>query len=161
RDGGLHPGYAFPLWHVLLASISRLAAVDSARVLLHEASVLLPLAFVVAFEAGTAVFPRAWAAGAGVVAPAAPIRLAPGHGGAYTALALPATAGRQLLVPAALALFFWFVREPSWPGAASIAAAGLGLAVVHPTYALFLVLTLGGYVGARLILARGEARRGL
>ena len=44
------------------------------------------------------------------------IALAPGHGGSYTALALPATAARQLLVPAAIALFFWFVREPARGG---------------------------------------------
>ena len=43
------------------------------------------------------------------------IALAPGGGGAYTSLELPGTTARQLLVPAAIALFFRFVREPSWP----------------------------------------------
>ena len=28
RDGGLHPGYAFPLWHSFLALVARLAGVD-------------------------------------------------------------------------------------------------------------------------------------
>ena len=64
-------------------------------------------------------------------------------------------------MPAVIALFFWFVREPSKAGAASIAAAGLGLAVVHPTYALFLVFPLAGYVLGRLMLARVELGRGL
>ncbi|MGI9659498.1 MAG: hypothetical protein ACR2OD_11365, partial [Gaiellaceae bacterium] len=31
-DGGLHPGYAFPLWHAALALVARLADVDSALV---------------------------------------------------------------------------------------------------------------------------------
>src|SRR5207248_11012118 len=61
KDGGLHPGYAFPLWHVLLALVGRVAGVDPALVFRHEASVLSPLAFGVAYEAGLAVFRSAWA----------------------------------------------------------------------------------------------------
>jgi hypothetical protein len=160
-DGGLHPGYAFPLWHVLLALVARVGGVDPGAVVLHEASVLVPLAFVAVYEAGVAVFRAAWAGAAVLVGQAALIGLAAGHGGSYVSLALPATAARQLLVPAVVALFFWFVREPSWGAACSIAAAGLGLAVVHPTYALFLAIPLGGYVVARLMLARAEFGRGL
>jgi hypothetical protein len=35
RDGGLHPGYAFPLWHGFLALVARLGGVDTALVVLH------------------------------------------------------------------------------------------------------------------------------
>ena len=55
-DGGLHPGYAFPLWHGFLALIAQLAGVDPALVVRHEASVLAPLAVLVAYEAGHALF---------------------------------------------------------------------------------------------------------
>ncbi len=58
KDGGLHPGYAFPLWHVFVALVSRLAGADPGAVLLHEPTVLVPVAFVVAYEAGVAVFCR-------------------------------------------------------------------------------------------------------
>ncbi len=103
-DGGLHPGYAFPLWHGLLALVARLAGTDPAGVVLHEATVLAPLSVLAWYEAGWALFRRAWAAGATAGAAVALVAMAPGHGGAFTALALPATAARQLLVPAALAL---------------------------------------------------------
>ena len=43
-DGGLHPGYAFPLWHGFLALVARVSFLDPADVVLHEASVLAPLA---------------------------------------------------------------------------------------------------------------------
>ena len=36
-DGGLHPGYAFPLWHAFLALVARVAFVDPSEVVLHEA----------------------------------------------------------------------------------------------------------------------------
>lgn len=160
KDGGLHPGYAFPLWHLLLAFVARLGGVESARVVQHEASVLCPIAFAVLFEAGMAVFRNRSAAFATMLASAALFGLAGGHGGSYVHLALPATAARQLLVPVVTALFFWFVRRPTRAGGATLAAGSLGLALVHPTYALYVLIPLAGYVGARALLVRGEVRRG-
>ncbi len=155
-DGGLHPGYAFPLWHGFLALIANVAGVDPALVLRHEASILAPVAVLVAYEAGYALF-RSRAAGAAVVsAQVGLIALAPGAGGAYNALALPATASRQLLVPAALALFFAYVHDRTWRLLPALAAAALAIALVHPTYAVFLCVPLGGYVLARGLMARGE-----
>ena len=53
-DGGLHPGYAFPLWHGFLALVASVAGVDPSAVVLHEPSVLAPLALLVVYEAGRA-----------------------------------------------------------------------------------------------------------
>ena len=55
-DGGLHPGYAFPLWHGFLALVAKVSFLDPSVVVLHEASVLAPLAVLVAYEAGYALF---------------------------------------------------------------------------------------------------------
>src|SRR5580765_769720 len=44
-DGGLHPGYAFPLWHAFLALVAKLAGVDPTKVMVHEPSALAPVAF--------------------------------------------------------------------------------------------------------------------
>ncbi len=57
-DGGLHPGYAFPLWHGFLALVARVGFLDPADVVLHEATVLAPVALLVAYEAGWALFRR-------------------------------------------------------------------------------------------------------
>jgi hypothetical protein len=159
-DGGLHPGYAFPLWHGLLAIVSRLADVDPALALRHEATVLAPLAFLVAYEAGYALFRSRAGAAAVLLAQVALIGLAPAGGGAYLSLALPATGSRQLLVPAALALAFAYLRDRAWAWLPAIAAAGLALALVHPTYAVFLCLPLFGYVIARAVMARTEVVAG-
>ena len=86
------------------------------------------------------------------------IALAPGGGGAYTSLELPGTTARQLLVPAAIALFFCFVREPSWRVAVTLAAAGMALAFVHPTYALFLAIPLVGFALVRVLATRVDLR---
>ncbi len=161
RDGGLHPGYAFPLWHSFLALVARLAGVDPSQVVLHEASLLVPVAFLVAWEAGKEVFRSAWGGLAVLLAQVAMFGLAAGHGGSYTALALPATASRQLLVPAVIALFFRYVGRRSWPVLATLGVAAGALALVHPTYALFVLIPLVGYVVARLVLARTELVEGV
>jgi hypothetical protein len=161
KDGGLHPGYAFPLWHLFLAFVARLSGVDAGKVVLHEASVLCPLAFAVVYESGRAVFRNRGAAFATLLATVALFALAPGHGGSYVFLALPSTAARQILVPVVIALFFWFVRAPSRASGTTLAAGSLGLAFVHPTYALFVLIPLAGYVAARALLVRAEWRRGL
>ena len=92
------------------------------------------------------------------LAQVAMIAFAPGAGGAYTSLELPGTVARQLLVPAAIALFFRFVRAPSRLLALTLAAAGMDLAFVHPTYALFVAIPLVGFGLARLAIARADVR---
>jgi hypothetical protein len=159
-DGSLHPGYAFPLWHGFLALIAKVAHEDPERVVTHLPSILAPLAVVVAFEAGWALFRRTWAAGVTAAAQVAMICFAPGLGGAYVFLSLPATSSRQVLVPAALALALESVRSPSIGAVASTAAAGLVLAVVHPTYAIFLWIPFVGFLAVRLLWTRADLRTG-
>jgi hypothetical protein len=159
-DGSLHPGYAFPLWHGFVALVAKVAVVDPEQVVVHLPSILAPLAVVVAFEAGWALFRRTWAAGATAGAQVAMICFAPGEGGAYVFLSLPATAARQLLVPAALALAFETIRAPSRALVLSTAAAGLALAVVHPTYAIFLWIPFVGFLAVRALWERKDLPRG-
>ncbi|HET8527391.1 MAG TPA: hypothetical protein VFL60_00635 [Gaiellaceae bacterium] len=158
RDGGLHPGYAFPLWHGWLALVGKVTALDPTQVVLHESSLLVPLALVLAYELGREVFRSSALGVATMLAQVGIIALAPGSGGAYRSLALPGTASRQLLVPAATILFFRLVRAPSWPRALTLALAATAIAFVHPTYALFLAIVLVGYAAARLAFRAGDLR---
>ena len=159
-DGGLHPGYAFPLWHGFLALVAKVSGADPVDTVLHGPTVLAPLAVVLAFEAGWALFRRVTPAVTAAAAGVAIVAMAPGAGGALTALALPATASRQLLVPATLALALELIRRPTLPLAASTCAAALALAVVHPTYALFLWLPFGGFLAVRWLWTRRDGRPG-
>src|SRR5205085_6121757 len=78
RDGGLHPGYAFPLFHGFLALISKLAGVDPDAVVLHAPTALLPLSFLVTYESGVALFRSRWAGLSTMLASFALLGLAPG-----------------------------------------------------------------------------------
>jgi hypothetical protein len=157
--GGLHPGYAFPLWHAWLALVARLAGIDPTSVASHESSLLVPLALVLAFEMGWAIFRSTGLAFAVVVGQVAIKCFAPGHAGVYPFLWEPSTVATQLLVPAAVGLFFHLVRKPTRPVALLLAAASVSLALVHPTYALFLAIPLGAFVVARALLTRGADLR--
>jgi hypothetical protein len=75
-------------------------------------------------------------------------------------LAQPGGAARLLLIPGVLALVFAFVAEGGRGLLATVAAAALVLAMVHPTYAAFVALPLGGFLLARVLTSDGaETRR--
>jgi hypothetical protein len=159
RDGGLHPGYAFPLWHGFLALVAKVSGLDPTVVVRHEPSLLVPLAFAVAYEAGRAVFGRTWGGWAALLGSVGLYALAPGHGGAYVVLTNPGTAVRQLLAPAAVALFFAAVRGGGWRAYLTLAALAGAAALVHPAFAAFTLLPLCGYAVARTLLVRGRDLR--
>jgi hypothetical protein len=153
RHGGLHPGYAFPVWHAGLAMIARLADVDPTVVMLHLPAILTPLAVVLAYAAGAALF-RSY--GAGVATAAAQVGLigfSRAGTGSFDFLALPPTVARALIAPALLALVFSLVAGGRRRQVLSISAASIALALVHPTYAFFAAVPLAGFLLARVVLA--------
>jgi hypothetical protein len=153
RHGGLHPGYAFPLWHAGLAMVARLANVDPTVVMLHLPAILTPLAVVLAYAAGAALF-RSY--GAGVATAAAQVGLigfSRAGTGSFDFLALPPTVARALIAPALLALVFSLVAGGRRRQVLSISAASIALALVHPTYAFFAAVPLAGFLLARVVLA--------
>jgi hypothetical protein len=154
--GGLHPGYAFPLWHCFEALVAKVSGLDPTVVVNHESSVVAPLAALVVWESGAVLFDAAAAGLSVLVAWLAIFCFAQGHGGSWSSLGLPATAARQLLVPAAIALFFTAVERRSWISAAAVAAIFGELTLVHVTYALFTLIPLGGYAVVRLREWRGS-----
>jgi hypothetical protein len=153
RHGGLHPGYAFPVWHAGLAMIARLADVDPTVVMLHLPAILTPLAVILAYAAGAALF-RSY--GAGVATAAAQVGLigfSRAGTGSFDFLALPPTVARALIAPALLALVFSLVAGGRRRQVLSISAASIALALVHPTYAFFAAVPLAGFLLARVVLA--------
>ena len=150
KDGGLHPGYAFPLWHAFLAVIAWVAQLDPSIVVQREPSVLTPIVCVLVWESGTVIFGSAFAGLSVLVSSVALFVFAAGYGGSFDNLTLPATAGRQLLVPVALVLLFgWFERRDRVALAGAAVTFG-ALGLIHATYAVFLLLPLAGYALMRL-----------
>jgi hypothetical protein len=159
RDGGLHSGYAFPLWHGVLAGVARLAGVDVTLVALQLSAVLVPLAFLVAYAAGTALFRSRVGGLAALAFQAAQLGFSRGGTGSFASLALPSSFTRLVLFPALLALVFAYVRDRDRRLLLPLAAAALAIAVIHPTYLIFAGIVLAGF--ALVWLAVAEERKAL
>ena len=151
---GLHPGYAFPLWHGALAAISRLAGVDETEAVLRLNPVLVPLALVIAYGVGVAVFRSVWG-GLTTGAAAGALWAFSGTGlGVFMSLSDPATLARGPLILGLFALFFAFMVEGGRCLGVSVLAAALVLAIIHPNYAPYAAVVLLGCLAARLLITR-------
>jgi hypothetical protein len=82
------------------------------------------------------------------------VQLAGEQVSSFKLLSLPVAASLLLVVPALLALVFAYVASGERRTLFPIAAAGLVLAVIHPTYALFVLVPLAGFLGAGVLSAR-------
>jgi hypothetical protein len=156
KDGGLHPGYAFPLWHGALAIVSKLSGADPTQVVLHGPTVLMPLSFLLTYEAGVALFRSHWAGLATLLGSFTLLGLAPGHGGSYVSLSLAANASRMLVLPALLALVFLYVRSPSWQLLVSVSAAAGAMTLIHPPHSALVLIVLAGFLAVRALVSRQE-----
>jgi hypothetical protein len=159
-DGGVHPGYALPLWQGAIALVSRIAGVDVADVPLRLSAVLVPLALLLAYAAGSALFGGSAGGAATAIGQAGIIQLAGADVTSFRLISFPVAASLLLVVPALLALVFSFVATGARRVLLSVGAAALALAVVHPTYVLFVALPLAGFLVARAVFARGSGEAG-
>jgi hypothetical protein len=159
KDGGLHPGYAFPLWHAVDALVARLAGVDVTEVMLYLPGLLVPLALLLAYAAGNAVFRSPLGGVALAAVQLANLGLARREQnlagtGLFETITQPQAASHLLLVPALVALAFAFIVDGGGIVLLCLAAASMALTLVHASYTPFVVLLLLGFVFARLVLAR-------
>ena len=160
KDGGLHPGYVFPLWHGMDAIISRLAGVDPTEVLLHLPAILVPLAVVLAYAAGSEVFRSPFGGVAFVLTQIAYFGFLRSDGGAavtgrFETLPQPQSATLMLLATAVIALAFAFVVGGGLLTWLCLAAASFALSAIHISYTPMLVLVFAGFLVARSNPHRG------
>ena len=162
RGVGLDPGYAFPLWHAVLAVIARVSRADVADVVQYLPSVLSAMSFLLLYGAGSLLF-RSWVGGAVmVIAEVGRLGFAFAAGdkmtltGWFAYLSRPGQAAILLLAPALLALVFAFTRSASRALLLSIATVAFAIAVIHPSYAIFIAIPLVGFLAARFWLSPGE-----
>ena len=159
RDGGLHPGYAFPLWHAVDALVARLAGVDVTDVVLYLPAILVPLALLLAYAVGNVVFRSPYGGVALAAVQLANLGLARREEnlsgtGFFETITQPQAASHLLLVPAVVALAFGFLRDGGGVVFLCLGAASMGLTLIHPSYTPFIAMLLLGFLLARLVLVR-------
>jgi hypothetical protein len=160
KDGGLHPGYAFPLWHGVDALIARLAGVDPTQVLLYMPAILVPLALVLAYAAGFEVFRSPFGGLAFVLAQVAYFGFfrpdaGAGATGRFETLTQPQSASLMILATAMIALAFAFIVRGGLLTLLCLAQAAFALSAVHISYTPFVIVLFAGFLVARMIFIRG------
>ena len=152
-DGGLHPGYAFPLWHAVVAAVQHLAGVSGPTAVLHLGQAFAPLSCVLAYGLGRTLF-GAWPGGIATAAAQVALWAYQGRSGAIRTLSDPETAARSLVSVAIIVLVLAYVEDRRRRLLLPIACGALVLAIIHANYPLYLLLLLGGFLLADFAVNR-------
>ena len=131
----------------------------STDVLLYLPAILVPLALLLAYAAGNAVFRSLYGGVALAAVQVANFGLARREDnlagtGFFETTTQPQAASHLLLVPAIVALAFAFLRDGGGIALLCLGAASMGLTLVHPSYTPFVAMLLLGFLLARLVLVR-------
>src|SRR6185503_213600 len=152
-DTGLHPGYAFPLWHATGAVVVWLSGIEETVMFRFWPTALIPFVAAAVYSAGRSMFGCRAAGFATCI----------GYLGAF---AFPIGVGyfSQISYPGYICIFlFWPLivertftylreggREPLW----TAAAASFAVSAIHPSYSPFMILLIGAFLVARFVMAR-------
>jgi len=156
RNGGLHPGYAFPLWHGVIAAIQDLSGVSGKTAVLHVGQAFAPVTCVLAYGLGRTLF-SSWAGGVATAAAQIVLWAYQGRSGAFRNLSDPETAARSAVTIAVIVLVFVYLDDRRHRLLFPIATGALALAIIHPNYPIYLLLPIAGFLLADLVVNRRPA----
>jgi hypothetical protein len=156
RHGGLHPGYAFPLWHGVIAAIQQLAGVSGTTAVLHVGQAFAPVSCVLAYGFGRTLF-NSWAGGVATAAAQIVLWSYQGRSGAFRNLSDPETAARSAVTIAIIVLVFVYLEDRRHRLLLPIATGALALAILHANYPIYLLLPIAGFLLADLVVNRRSA----
>ncbi len=153
-DTGLHPGYAFPLWHATGAMIVWISGLDESVMFRFWPTVLFPFVALAMYRAGRLMFGTSAAGVATVIAYLGAFGFPASGVGYFNQLSYPGYISIFLFWPLVVERTFSYLqeggREPLW----TIAAASFAVSAIHPSYAPFMILLIGAFLVARFLLTR-------
>lgn len=158
---GLHPGYAFPLWHAAGAVIVWMSDLEETFAFRYWPAMLVPFAAAAVYRAGRTVFGCRAAGAATAVAYLALFAFPYGGTGYFTKLGYPGNVSIFVFWPLVIERTFTYLRaggrEPVW----TVAAASFVVTAIHPSYTPFMIMLIGAFLVARTLLTRdrGDLRR--
>lgn len=160
-DTGLHPGYAFPLWHAAVALVVLLTGLDPAAAFPSLAPLLVPVMAAAVYGAGRQVFASRAAGVATVVAYLAVFAFPESGVGRFDRLMYPGFVAIFVLWPLMIDRAFAFLRHGGRATLLTLAAAAFVMALIHGSYNPLVLLLLGAFAAVRVAVTRdaGETRR--
>jgi hypothetical protein len=152
-DSGLHPGYAFPLWHATGAAVVWLSGLEETVMFRFWPTALIPFVAAAVYSAGRSMFGCRAAGFATCIgylgAFAFPIGV-----GYFSQISYPGYICIFLFWPLIIERTFTYLREGGREPILTAAAASFAVSAIHPSYAPFMILLIGAFLVARFIMAR-------
>ncbi|MFA6492767.1 MAG: DUF6541 family protein [Patescibacteria group bacterium] len=138
-----NPAYIFPVWHVLLALISKVLALDILACWANMILVLSVISFFVWYLLAKIIFKeKAWAILVVLLMMIFSFYSGPGY--FFARLTVPDTFSQFVLLPLGLALTFSYIfsKEKRWQEAIVVVISAILLLLVHPPHYFYLLLTV-------------------
>jgi hypothetical protein len=160
-DAGLHPGYAFPLWHAVGAVIVWLSSLEETVMFRYWPVALFPIVGAVIYRAGSVVFGSRAAGIATLVGYLGAFSFPWSGVGFFSLMSYPGYICIFLFWPLVIERTFTFLREGGREPLCTAAAASFAVSAIHPSYAPFMIMLIAAFVAARLAIERDrtEIRR--
>jgi hypothetical protein len=151
---GLHPGYAFPLWHAAGAVVVWISSLEETVMFRYWPAMLLPFSAAAVYSAGRTMF-GARAAGAATCLAYLALFAFPNEGvGYFNRLSYPGYICILVFWPLVIERTFAYLRNGGWEPLLTIAATSLIVTAVHGSYAPFMVMLIVAFLVARTIVTR-------
>jgi hypothetical protein len=160
-DSGLHPGYAFPLWHAAGALEVWISGLEETYLFRFWPSVLVPFAACAVYSAGRSMFGSRSAGLATCAAYLGVFAFPYGGDGYFKLLDYPGYICIFLFWPLVIDRTFTYLREGGREPILTVAAASFAVTAIHGSYTPFMIMMLGVFLLVRTAVARdrGDLRR--
>ena len=160
-DTGLHPGYAFPLWHAAGAVVVWIGGLEETFMFRYWPVFLAPFAAAAVYRAGRVMFGCRAAGAATAIAYLAVFAFPASGVGDLNKLDYPGNLSIFVLWPLVIERTFTYMREGGREPVWTVAAASFVVTAIHPSYAPFMIMLIGAFLVARTLVARdrGDFRR--
>jgi hypothetical protein len=152
-DTGLHPGYAFPLWHAGGGVIVWLSSLEETFMFRFWPTVLIPFVAAAVYRAGRVMF-GCWPAGVATCVGYLGLFAFPFGAGFFAQISYPGYIAIFLFWPLVIERTFVFLREGGWEPALTAAAASFVVTAIHPSYTPFMILLIGAFVVTQTLVRR-------
>jgi hypothetical protein len=158
-DTGLHPGYAFPLWHASGGVIVWLSHLEETFMFRYWPTALVPFVAAAVYRAGREMF-GCWPAGVATCVAYLGVFAFPFGAGFFAQISYPGYIAIFLFWPLVIERTFVFLREGGWEPPLTAAAASFVVTAIHPSYTPFMILLIGAFLVAQtLVRRRDDVRR--
>jgi hypothetical protein len=153
-ETGLHPGYAFPLWHATGAVTVWISGLEETTLFRFWPTALFPFVAMAIYRAGRVMFGSSAAGVATVIAYLGAFAFPASGVGYLNQLSYPGYISIFLFWPLVVERTFTYLQEGRREALWTIAAASFTVSAIHPSYAPFMILLIGAFLVVRLLLMR-------